>query len=352
MLSNLLKVEYRNIVIIQIDNVIRVSKNSVFEHSDSCPTISQCNISTDVIRDLITNLYRINPNLTPDNIKRWALSEYGIELSYSKCWRALQSIKAGELQLSCDSYKKLESFFICLEEENPGTSTNMEIEADGTFRRSFVCFSASKNAVKYSLPVIVVDACHMRSKFGGMIMLASTKDCLGKIIPVAAAVVPTEDYENWRYFLDCLKSAIPALDSPETIFMSDRDKGISKAVSEIFSSAIPAKCVWHLERNVNARFKSKFEGRIWRAAKALTVETFHEAMEYISAANIEAYNYLMDADPSTWATCFFPRNRFGIVTSNSAESLNSMFESLRNGSALNFFSKYAEKVPAHLMIYF
>jgi hypothetical protein len=57
-----------------------------------------------------------------------------------------------------------------------------------------------------------------------------------------------------------------------------------------------------------------------------------------------AYEYLLQCNPKTWATVHFPNPRFSVVTSNSAESMNSTYEEFRNGSYLNAFILFVNKI--------
>ena len=199
--------------------------------------------------------------------------------------------------LSCE---KLYTFFSLLVLNNPGTYFDLNKHDDGRFRRAFLRPSTCISAMEFALPVVIVGACHVKSKYGGMIMAPSAMDSLGRIVYIAIAVLETEDYENWSYFFGCLKSAIPAIGSPELILISERDKGIRKAQEVIFGNATPVICVWYLERNLTSRFRSKFDGKLWAAAKALKVREFEEAMDHIKKCNESAYEYLVDSNPLGW----------------------------------------------------
>ena len=81
--------------------------------------------------------------------------------------------------------------------------------------------------------------------------------------------------------------------------------------------------MWHIEKNVNTKFKTKLGGKIWAAAKALHVEEFNKIMEEISDLHEEASIYLSEIPSATWTLSKCPRSRFGHLTSNTSESLNS-----------------------------
>jgi hypothetical protein len=87
-------------------------------------------------------------------------------------------------------------------------------------------------------------------------------------------------------------------------------------------------------KEVNTRFKSKFQGKVWAAATAYTEPDFKKAFTENSVMNQEAATYL-----SLWARSAFPVPPYGSVTSNSAESLNSWMEPLQTGLHLNALVK-------------
>ncbi|KAH6581624.1 hypothetical protein BASA50_009175 [Batrachochytrium salamandrivorans] len=61
-------------------------------------------------------------------------------------------------------------------------------------------------------------------------------------------------------------------------------------------------------------------------------------MATIAEINCNATEYLENTDPKRWARSHFPVPRFGTVTSNSAESLNSWMEEYRDKSHLGILA--------------
>ena len=55
-----------------------------------------------------------------------------------------------------------------------------------------------------------------------------------QIIPLSLAIVPTEDYKNWKWFLHQVVRYI-SLNEEDSVIMSDRRKGLVIAVDEIYS---------------------------------------------------------------------------------------------------------------------
>ncbi|KAL3677168.1 hypothetical protein R1sor_027116 [Riccia sorocarpa] len=75
-----------------------------------------------------------------------------------------------------------------------------------------------------------------------------------QIVILAYAVAPTENYENWRWFLQNLVASIEGLESPNVIIVSNRQKGLEKAVAEMLPMNHHMHCAHHLKMNVQKHF--------------------------------------------------------------------------------------------------
>jgi zinc finger SWIM domain-containing protein 3 len=281
----------------------------------------------------------------PKDVMKIIGNSHGVSSTYQTVWRSLNETKQEKRVEDDESFKLLKDYMEKLEKENPGTYTSLEHEEDQkTFKRLFICPHATQVAFKTCRPLIIVDACHLRSKYGGIIMSACAHDGTGKILPLALAIAEVENESNWTFFFRKLGAAIPCIKNRSITLMHDREKGLLAAQVSTLPDTYESVCVFHLEKNVNSIFKSKFNGKIWAAAKAPTIAKFEETMKEISILNPEAAKYLRETNPSLWAMSLFPVPRFGCLTSNSAESLNSWMKDLREGSHLSLLIKWISKV--------
>ena len=111
------------------------------------------------------------------------------------------------------------------------------------------------------------DAAHLKGNNKGILMMVSTRDLNGKLATskfegtngkvtiLAHSVVPSEDGENWLFFLKCFKEANPLTVAKFSI--SDRDKGLINAVREVFPELPHSKCLRHLSENFKKNFKQE-----------------------------------------------------------------------------------------------
>jgi hypothetical protein len=279
----------------------------------------------------------------PMELVNLARSEFGAAARYWTGWRALKERRDALLATAAASFGKVGAFLDAFKSANPGTITSFEIKPDGAFDRAFLCPGPLASAFPHCRPMVVVDGCHVRSRYGGVILSACAHDGDGHVVPLAIALCEVENEDNWRFFFSLLALAVPAVQAPGMVVIHDREKGLHNAQEALLPNSHEAICVWHLEKNVNATFKSKFDGAIWKAARALLPGDFEAAMADIRAASADAEVYLRRSDPAKWAATAFPVPRFGTCTSNSAESMNSWIESLREDSHLLILSGWAAK---------
>lgn len=67
--------------------------------------------------------------------------------------------------------------------------------------------------------VVIVDGTHLRGKFAGSLLTASSQDGNYQVFPLAVAVVDGENDKSWEWFFKNLLKFI--LNAEETVFDSD-----------------------------------------------------------------------------------------------------------------------------------
>ncbi|KAH9718054.1 SWIM-type domain-containing protein [Citrus sinensis] len=71
----------------------------------------------------------------------------------------------------------------------------------------FVAFPAQRNAfLNGCRPFIEIDGCHLKGKYGGVLLVAVASDANKGIVPLALCVCEIENTETWTWFLDYLHS--------------------------------------------------------------------------------------------------------------------------------------------------
>ena len=95
------------------------------------------------------------------------------------------------------------------------------------FKRVYVRYNAQKfGFLGGCRPLVRLDGCHLKGKFGGHIYSATARDENDNIFPVALGVVEQENKDSWVWFLQTFVDDIGRPDELNLVFISDRQKVI------------------------------------------------------------------------------------------------------------------------------
>ena len=105
-------------------------------------------------------------------------------------------------------------------------STTRENEGDAPhFKRFYVCYDGLKKAWKTGCrPILGLDGCFLKTVCGGQLLSAVGRDGNNCILPVAMAVVETESYDSWSWFLMLLVDDLSLGDGYGYTLISDQQK--------------------------------------------------------------------------------------------------------------------------------
>ncbi|KAL0715629.1 hypothetical protein Bca4012_064951 [Brassica carinata] len=143
---------------------------------------------------------------------------------------------------------------------------------------------------------IAVDGTFLKGKFNGTLVAACAQDEDYHLYPLAFAVVDDENEASWKWFFRGLKQMI-------------------------------LRILIHLLRNITPKYsKTGLLPLVESAADAYTCHEFWLIFKDIMDKCPELAKYLEDSDFWKWARCYAPANRYNIMTTNIAESLNSMLK--------------------------
>ena len=118
---------------------------------------------------------------------------------------------------------------------------------DGRFLRAFPCPSICVAAFHNSMKVIGLDACHIKARYCGVVLLVTVLDGNGSLFSAAIRIAERENEDTWKWFLLLLRNALHIDNEGEGIVaMSDREKGIENALKEIIPRASHSFCVVHI----------------------------------------------------------------------------------------------------------
>jgi MULE transposase domain/MuDR family transposase/SWIM zinc finger len=268
---------------------------------------------------------------------------FGVSLPYMRAYRGLEQAKQQMQGSFTDSYKFVRKYCENLLITNPGSSAAIETE-ENCFKRMFIAFKSCVHAFNSNRRfLITLDGTHIRNKYLGAILIASSLDPEGQLFIVALAVVSNEDFWNWEWFLTHLKTNID--DNSVQTIISDRQKGLIDAVHAVFPFAYHGTCVKHLTENFKRAFKSNdLTKKLWNAAYALEQSDFKRILHEIRNENEAAASWIEAIPAEQWATSAFKGLRFGHITSNLSESVNSWILDARELPLLPMIDSIRQKL--------
>ncbi|GMN31175.1 hypothetical protein TIFTF001_050717 [Ficus carica] len=267
----------------------------------------------------------INISYRPQEIMRDMQVKFGVSFNYLRAWRGKEAALTNLMGDDAESYKGLPAWAEMVKMKNPGSDIHIETDSENCFKYFFMCLAASKHGWPYCRPVIVIDGSALKARFGGMLLAACDHDANGSIFPLAFGIVPSESNESWQWFFEKLRDSIGTRES--FAIVADRHKGIENAANLVFPDAAFGICVQHLAANLKTRYKD-FKGPLKTyfdgASRSYLLSEHNRHMESIRSRNADMYRYLLQADPTKWSHAYFSGRRYAIMTTNIAESLNSV----------------------------
>lgn len=232
------------------------------------------------------------------------------------------------------SYAHGKLYLEALQASNPGTFLKWEQTEQKRFQRVFLFPSSQQNMIRHGCGVIALDGTHLKNQVSGILLLAVTRDAVNAAVILAFAIVSSENEDNWAWFCRNLKDGLDEAHGSGTgiTFVSDRDKGLIPAVSSVFPDAQHCFCVWHIVRNITAKYRGTpvaATNLVYTASKALTEDRYEAATQQLSTRYPDVWRYLSAIDVTQWTTFHCPSTRFGETTSNICESMNNVLLPIR-----------------------
>ncbi|PKI72699.1 hypothetical protein CRG98_006907 [Punica granatum] len=277
-----------------------------------------------------------SPNHKPKEIARAIFRDFGLKLNYSQVWRGIEDARE-QLQGSYkDAYSQLPWFCERVVEANPGSITEVVSSDEERFQRLFVCFHALVQGFQNACrPLLFLGATYLKSKYHEILLTASSLDGDDAVFPLAFAVVDTENDDNWRWFLEKLKSAVGP--SRPLTFVADMEKGMEKPALELFENSHFGYSIFHLLESLKKNMRGPFHGdgraalpgQLLAAAHALRLDRFTSYTEQMKRVSLKTYDWVMQTGPEHWATALFKGERFNYITSDVCEIYANWVEEIR-----------------------
>nr|KAJ0208196.1 hypothetical protein LSAT_V11C500275290 [Lactuca sativa] len=127
-------------------------------------------------------------------------------------------------------------------------------------------------------------------------------DSKNGIYPLAYVIVETENTDSWKWFLECIVDDMDLYANSNFTFISDRQKGLQAAISQLFPCVEHRFCLRHIHDNMRKTCRTnEYKEHLWNCATATTIPEFNHRMQQFNSYDIEAYNWLKQIPPQHWA---------------------------------------------------
>ncbi|KAL4577821.1 hypothetical protein LXL04_013935 [Taraxacum kok-saghyz] len=304
----------------------------------------------------IVHQVEVNPEIPIRALQEELQRNYQLSISEMKVFRAKEEARKKIQGDYGGQYALLRDYAMELQQRNPGTTIKIDVETNcnptsetRTFRRIYICLGALKKGFAAGKrDFLGLDGTFMKGPFPGQILVAVGLDGNNCIYPVAYAVVESENFKSWTWFLTCLGDDLDLHTMSNFTFITDRQKGVLPAIAKLFPVAEHRYCVKHIHENMKLQWRGKvYNDLLWNCAKSTCVNHFNQAMEKVKNLNSETYDWLKKIPPQHWTRSHFSgRPHCDALLNNMCESFNSKLSKARDKpiiTCLEFIREYLMK---------
>ncbi|KAL5137163.1 hypothetical protein HKD37_10G027573 [Glycine soja] len=175
--------------------------------------------STWIAKVLIKKMKATYVDMSIKDITGDIRANYSTGITSSRAWRAKKLAKQVVDGDFVQQYSQLWSYVVELKDKSPINSCLIRVERPSIeviprFGSFYMCLEGPKTTFKKACkPLIGVDGCHLKSKFGGQLLIVIGRDPNDQYMPIAFVVIEIETKETWRWFLNLLFEDIGSVET-------------------------------------------------------------------------------------------------------------------------------------------
>jgi hypothetical protein len=270
------------------EEIVNVTKCQL-NHSCNKYSAENHSVRSAYVTNKISDSISYDPKIKVKPIVLSCQGDDGVKVPYLTAWRGRKKAIEDHFGSEESKFGKIQSYLDKINHFNDdlsGAWAVLETDDDNGTSRFKRCF-IEHECCFYALPschrMIQLDACHIRSKYGGVILAACSIDGEGSIVPIAFGIVSVENLDNWGWFIDSMKFCNHIISDTTFTIISDRAKGLQEAVHEILPHCPHLFCVHHIKNNIKERFKytKTIATHLWKAAETYDHKEFLRSMQAI-----------------------------------------------------------------------
>ncbi|KAL5131038.1 hypothetical protein HKD37_12G034009 [Glycine soja] len=272
-------------------------------------------LESNLIATCVIGMIREDQSIKISLIQERINSEFSYKVSYRKAWMAKQKAIAIEYGDWEESYAKLSSWLTHMQNHSPGSYfqilhddfivSNRVSREHRQFHRVFWTFGQCKEAFKYCKPIIQVHGTHLYGKYRGTLLMATSQDGNGGVLPLAFAVVEGETLTAWSWVLAHLREHVT--DKNGICLISDR----RASIKSVFAN----------------------EALGWQPPNAYTPckHVFDQNLEKFRQLSPAIARWIDRISKEKWSMAYdTSRRRYGHMTTNLSECVNKVLKDCRS----------------------
>ncbi|KAF7145790.1 hypothetical protein RHSIM_Rhsim04G0123600 [Rhododendron simsii] len=187
------------------------------------------------------------PNFLPRSICKDFELAFHTLLTYSQRWRTRERAReliSGPVSMT---YHLVPWMCQWLIESIPNMKAVWSSSEDGKFKQLFVAYGCSITGFLAGCrSILFIDACFLTGLYRGSCLFAVAYDANDQLYHLAYAIVSSENYEDWLWFMHNLKEIVAG---KKVVVVTDRNPELLRADKELFGEECNAWCVRHVKEN-------------------------------------------------------------------------------------------------------
>ncbi|XP_070036164.1 uncharacterized protein [Nicotiana tomentosiformis] len=246
-----------------------------------------------------------------------------------------------------EGYALLEVYCHVMLSYNEGSIVGLKVDDNVHFRYFFLSVGAFIKRFAHMRKVIAIDWTFLSGRYGSCLLSAMEQDTENHIFSIAFCVVDKECDDCWTYIFEQLRHIVD--NSDELCIISIGIYLLVMDSKRFLLSLIMFFCICHIAEDMCKRFHCEiFIKYFFYAAQSYSTEEFFDHFQQLHDKSREAANCLAnEIMVQKWRRAFFPENRYSVLTTNIAKSLNAMLKDQRDFPIIGLFNhiirKFVEK---------
>ncbi|XP_010451291.1 PREDICTED: uncharacterized protein LOC104733413 [Camelina sativa] len=284
-----------------------------------------------VISRLFLDQIREEPEyFMPMKIEQTIKAKWKITVSRPQCQAARNKALRWIEKEYDEQFARLQDYAAEIRESNQDSTVEVVTvtndAGEEVFNSFYVCFDVLKRTWKDSCrPLIGLDGTFIKGKVKGQLLVALGRDSDNAIYPIAWGCVQVENIVNWLWFVRKMKADLGLMDGDGYIIISDRQKGLIRAVELELPKAEHRMCVRHIYSNLKKSHGKDKEMKkyVWDIAWSYNEKDFEANMIKLQNYSEIVWRDVVKSKPRTWCRAFYKQGNFcEDVENNSVESFN------------------------------